>query len=115
MEVNGKDDLNVPLLKSSDDFVVDIPQPTNNKERKIRTVKFKIGEIKCASCSTTVESLLQKLDGIENAVVSPLQGLAAINYIPELIKVSDLCELTEEFMFQSSVKCLSSHNDFKSN
>nr|POF17179.1 putative copper-transporting atpase hma5 [Quercus suber] len=99
MEVNGKDDLNVPLLKSSDDFVVDIPQPTNNKERKIRTVKFKIGEIKCASCSTTVESLLQKLDGIENAVVSPLQGLAAINYIPELIKVKKIKEAIEEAGF----------------
>lgn len=99
MEVNGKDDLNVPLLKSSDDFVVDIPQPTNNKERKIRTVKFKIGEIKCASCSTTVESLLRKLDGIENAVVSPLQGLAAINYIPELIKVKKIKEAIEEAGF----------------
>ena len=102
MEVNGKDDLNVPLLRPPDNVVVNIPQPTNNKDKKIRMVKFKIGDIKCASCATTVESVLQKLDGIENAVVSPLQGLAAINYIPELIKVSDICELTESFMFKSS-------------
>ncbi|GMY16310.1 copper-transporting ATPase HMA4-like [Fagus crenata] len=99
MEVNGKDDLNVPLLRPPDDVVVNIPQPTNNKDKKIRMVKFKIGDIKCASCATTVESVLQKLDGIENAVVSPLQGLAAINYIPELIKVKKIREAIEEAGF----------------
>uniref|UniRef100_A0A2N9I3S7 P-type Cu(+) transporter n=1 Tax=Fagus sylvatica TaxID=28930 RepID=A0A2N9I3S7_FAGSY len=99
MEVNGKDDLNVPLLRPPDDVVVNIPQPTNNKDKKIRMVKFKIGDIKCASCATTVESVLQKLDGIENAVVSPLQGLAAINYIPELIKVNKIREAIEEAGF----------------
>jgi len=59
---------------------------------------------------------MEKLDWTENAIVSPLHGLTAINYIPELINISDLCKLAKEFMFQSSFLILSSdHNDFQSN
>ncbi|PQM41172.1 putative copper-transporting ATPase HMA5 [Prunus yedoensis var. nudiflora] len=75
------DDLKVPLLK---------PLDNNNKDIRIRTVKFKIGDIECASCATTIESVLGKLDGVKNATVSPIQGQAAVNYIPELINVSEV-------------------------
>lgn len=81
VDAKGMDDLKEPLLKPSD---------INNKDKRIRTVKFKIGDVECASCATTIESVLGKLDGVKNATVSPIQGQAAVNYIPELINVSEV-------------------------
>lgn len=92
MEVNGRDDLKVPLLSPSDSVAITISEP-KNKEKKIRTVKFRIRDIKCASCATSIESVLGRLKGVENAVVSPLQGEAAISYIPDLVDVSELLGL----------------------
>lgn len=95
MEVNGRDDLKVPLLQPSDSVAITISETNNKREKKIRTAKFKIGNIKCASCATSIESVLGKLNGVENAVVSALQGETAITYMPELINVSVLWELTD--------------------
>ena len=81
VDVEVMDNLKEPLLK---------PLDIDNKDKRIRTVKFKIGDIECASCATTVESVLGKLDGIKSATVSPIEGQAAVNYIPELINVSEV-------------------------
>lgn len=93
MEVKKSDDLKEPLLQHSNGVTIDMPQQINDKGRKSRTVKFKIREIKCASCATSIESVLVNLDGVENAMVSPLEGQAAIKYVPELVSVSGLQEL----------------------
>ncbi|VVA30529.1 PREDICTED: copper-transporting ATPase [Prunus dulcis] len=90
VDAKGMDDLKEPLLK---------PLDINNKDKRIRTVKFKIGDIECASCATTIESVLGKLDGVKNATVSPIQGQAAVNYIPELITAKKIKEAIEDAGF----------------
>lgn len=86
-EVNGRDDLNRPLLEPRDSVSISIPEPVDKLDRK-RTVMFRIGNIKCASCVTSIESVLGGLKGVESVSVSPIQGQAAIEYVPKLINVS---------------------------
>ena len=82
MEINGKDELKLPLLPPLDGVV--------GTNKKIKTAKFKVGDISCASCAISIESLLLELNGVESVMVSVLQGQAAVKYIPELITVSHL-------------------------
>lgn len=88
MEVKRRDDLKKPLLQHVNGVANDIPQQINAGGKKFRTVKFKIQEIKCASCSASIESVLLKLNGVESAMVSPLDGQAAVKYVPQLVTVS---------------------------
>lgn len=90
MEVNGKDDLMQPLLKSSDSVAVSISQPNHNGDAKIKTVMFKIRGIECASCSNSIESVVGKLTGVVSVMVSPLEGQAVVRYMPDLINVSQV-------------------------
>lgn len=87
MEANGKDDLMKPLLQDADAVAVNMAQLSDSKNKKIRTLLFKVNGITCASCSNSIESALGKLKGIESATVSPLQGQAVVKYVPELISV----------------------------
>lgn len=87
MDVNGKDDLKIPLLQPSDAVVLDI-KSVRRADRGVRTIVFKIGGMECASCSTSIESVLQDLRGVESAEVSALQGQAVVKYVPELVGVS---------------------------
>ena len=93
MKINGKeeDDLKLPLLKPSEDVAITAVPAKGDK--KVRTVKFKIGEIKCTSCSTSIESMLGEVNGVESAVISPLDGRASITYVPELVDVSQFGKL----------------------
>lgn len=87
MELNGRDDLKRPLLEPSDSVCVTIPEPVDKLEKK-RTVMFKIGNIKCASCVASIESVLGEVNGVESVSVSPIHGQAAIEYVPKLVNVS---------------------------
>lgn len=75
MELNGVDDLKVSLLETPED-VTD------------RMVMFQISGIKCASCVNSVESAVRNVNGVKSIMVSPLDGRAAIKYVPEFITVS---------------------------
>lgn len=86
--MDGENNLRVPLLQSSESISVSLPQSSPKKDRKTRTLTFKIGGIKCASCAVSIESALRKLEGIESVTISPLQGQAVIIYRPESINVS---------------------------
>ncbi|XP_044478539.1 copper-transporting ATPase HMA4-like isoform X2 [Mangifera indica] len=99
MEVKRRDDLKKPLLQHVNGVANDIPQQINAGGKKFRTVKFKIQEIKCASCSASVESVLLKLNGVESAMVSPLDGQAAVKYVPQLVTVKQIKETIEEAGF----------------
>uniref|UniRef100_A0A5B6ZXE0 P-type Cu(+) transporter n=1 Tax=Davidia involucrata TaxID=16924 RepID=A0A5B6ZXE0_DAVIN len=100
MEVNGKDDLKVPLLQSADSVAVNVPQPIHNGDKKIKTIMFKIKGIECASCGTSIESVLRKHNGVESVVVSPLQGQAVVRYMPEHITAKTIKETVEDSGFQ---------------
>ncbi|KVI00207.1 Cation-transporting P-type ATPase [Cynara cardunculus var. scolymus] len=99
MDVNGKDDLKIPLLQPSDAVVLDI-KSVRSVDQGVRTIMFKIGGIECASCSTSIESVLQDLRGVESAEVSPLQGQAVVKYVPELVGVKAIKETVEDAGFE---------------
>ncbi|KAF5735774.1 copper-transporting ATPase HMA5 isoform X2 [Tripterygium wilfordii] len=96
MEVNEGNDLVVPLLQPPDNVAIDIPELVKNKDKKTRTVKFKVGNINCAACVTSIESAVRKLTGVESIAVSPLQGQAVIKYITELIGAEKIKETIED-------------------
>ncbi|XP_050223947.1 copper-transporting ATPase HMA4-like isoform X2 [Mercurialis annua] len=97
MEDYGKDELKVPLLDQPlDGVAITVPeQKDKGSNKNVRTIKLKIGEIKCTSCATSVESVLDQLNGVERVVVSPLDGHAAVSYIPELVTAQNIKETIE--------------------
>ncbi|KAG5566259.1 hypothetical protein RHGRI_002008 [Rhododendron griersonianum] len=103
MEVNGKDELMQPLLKSSDSVAVNISQPNglnHNGDKKVKTVMFKIRGIECASCSNSIESMVGKLSGVVSVMVSPLEGQAVVRYIPDLINAKTIKETVKDTGFE---------------
>nr|GEV55967.1 putative reverse transcriptase domain-containing protein [Tanacetum cinerariifolium] len=82
MGANGKDDLKISLLQPSDAFVIDI-KPVHSVDQGTRTIIFIIGGIVCASCSISIKSVLQELNGVESAPMSSLQGQAVVNWLLE--------------------------------
>ncbi|KAA8549731.1 hypothetical protein F0562_001251 [Nyssa sinensis] len=100
MEVNGKDDLKVPLLQSADSVAVNVPQPIHNENKKIKTIMFKIKGFKYASCATSIESELRKLNGVESVVVSPIEGQAIVRYVPDHLTAKTIKETVEVSGFQ---------------
>ncbi|XP_015058443.1 copper-transporting ATPase HMA4-like [Solanum pennellii] len=99
MEANGKDELKKPLLQDVDAVAVTVVQLSDSRNKKIRTLLFKVNGITCASCSNSIESALGKLKGIESATVSPLQGQAVVKYVPELISAKKIKEAVEDTGF----------------
>lgn len=91
-----KDELRLPLLKSPESLAV--LSHLNNK--RSREVKFKIKGITCASCSSSIESLLGELNGIESAMVSSLEGHTVVKYIPELLSAETIKETIENAGFE---------------
>ncbi|KAK6937111.1 Heavy metal-associated domain, HMA [Dillenia turbinata] len=100
MEVNGKDELKVPLLQSRDSVALSIPEPNNRKDKKVRTIMFRVGGITCASCATSIESVVKKLNGVRSVAVSVIQGQAVVDYVPELVTASTIKETIEDAGFE---------------
>ena len=75
MEANEINDLKKPLLQTPQDVTVG-------------TIIFQIYDIKCASCVNCVESKVRNLKGVNSIMVSPLDGRAAVKYVPNFITVS---------------------------
>ncbi|RZC65442.1 hypothetical protein C5167_009130 [Papaver somniferum] len=93
----GDDFLKEPLLQHSDSVTVTVYQ---DEVKKTRTIMFKIGNVKCASCVTSIESALGMVNGIRSIMVSVLQGQAVIKYAPDLINVKLIKEAIENLGFQ---------------
>lgn len=89
-EINGIEDLKAPLLQPLNGVAIDIPPELDDKSKKRRKLKFTIREVKCASCAVTIESVLVNLNGVKSATVSPIEGQAAVEYVPDLVTVSNL-------------------------
>lgn len=102
MEPNGKDDLKAPLLRPADGVTTSLSMADRRKDDRVRSISFKVSDIKCASCAVSIESAVRKLNGVESVSVSPLQGHAAVTYIPELINARKIKECIEEAGFAVS-------------
>ncbi|XP_057451403.1 copper-transporting ATPase HMA4-like [Lotus japonicus] len=87
------DDVKIPLLQPP-------PPPPPQDAATIKTVTFRITDIKCASCVNSIESALKTLAGIKTVAVSPLDGRAAIKFEPNLITVKRIKESIEETGFK---------------
>ncbi|GMH00057.1 hypothetical protein Nepgr_001896 [Nepenthes gracilis] len=94
MEVHGEDDLKAPLLQPPDSSEI-----TVSDNKKILMVMFKIKGMKCASCATSIESMLGKLNGIESTMVSPLEGHTVVRYKPEIVSAKRIKEAIENAGF----------------
>ncbi|KAF8009186.1 hypothetical protein BT93_J0236 [Corymbia citriodora subsp. variegata] len=102
MEPNGNDDLKVPLLQPADGVIASPSATDRRKNDRVRSLSFRVSDIKCASCTVSIESAVGKLNGVKSVSVSPLQGLAAVTYIPELINARKIKECIEEAGFAVS-------------
>ncbi|CAN1263729.1 Copper-transporting ATPase HMA4 [Linum perenne] len=104
-KLNGRDDdgdhLKVPLLQQPSGVLTIAAATLDNKvvDKKVRTSKFRIGDIKCTSCTTSIESVLKELAGVVNVAISVLDGYSAITYMPELITVDKIKETIEDVGF----------------
>lgn len=98
-EANRKYDLKLPLLQPPDGGTsAAFPPltPVQEKDDRVRTVMFRVGGISCTACAVSIEAAVGQLDGVESVAVSPLQGHAAVRYIPELISVSQILTLNAD-------------------
>ncbi|XP_020222994.1 copper-transporting ATPase HMA4 [Cajanus cajan] len=86
MEPNGTAHLRIPLLQTPEDGAV-------------KTVTFQLSDIKCASCVNSVESVVGSLNGVKSVAVSPLDGRAAIKFVPKLVTAKQIRESIEESGF----------------
>ncbi|KAK1259575.1 putative copper-transporting ATPase HMA5 [Acorus gramineus] len=100
MKETANGDLVVPLLESPERTTVTIPHPSLRRTKSTRTVMLKISGIKCATCATSIESMLGKLEGIESVSVSPIEGQAVIIYRPEFINAKRIKEAIENNNYQ---------------
>ncbi|XVF69663.1 hypothetical protein PTKIN_Ptkin11bG0099800 [Pterospermum kingtungense] len=97
-EQNGRDYLKRPLLEPPNSICITIPEPVDKLEKK-KTVMFRIGNIRCASCVISIESVLGELKGVKRVSVSPIQGQAEIEYVPKLINTKMIKETIEDAGF----------------
>ncbi|CAL0324399.1 unnamed protein product [Lupinus luteus] len=85
----GVDDIKIPLLETEEEECV-----------RDRTVLFQISDIKCASCVNSVESAVRNINGVKSIMVSPLDGRAAIKYVPKFITAKKIKETIEDSGFR---------------
>ncbi|XP_071712123.1 copper-transporting ATPase HMA4-like [Rutidosis leptorrhynchoides] len=86
---NSSEELKIPFLQQPN--VVELDQG-------VSTVTFKIGGFE--SCSISIESILQKLKGVESIIVSPFQGQAVVRYLSNLVSPKTIKETIEAAGFK---------------
>ncbi|KAK9079071.1 hypothetical protein SSX86_000741 [Deinandra increscens subsp. villosa] len=108
---NSEEDMKLPLLQQSDAVNLDGSRAID-VDVKVTTVIFKIGGVECASCSTSIESMLHKLNGVKRINVSPIQGQALVEFVPELVSAKTIKDTIEaagfkvtEFLEQDIAVC----------
>ncbi len=59
-------------------------------EVKSKDITIPVGGMTCASCSTRVEKVLNKLDGVSSATVNLATEKAVITYNPDVVRISQI-------------------------
>ncbi|CAH9050685.1 unnamed protein product [Cuscuta europaea] len=99
MEADGEHGLETPLLQDPNVVTITVDQTNGDSRKKVRTLTFKIGGITCASCATSIETAVGRLDGVQSIMVSPLQGQATVKFVPEYISAMKIKEAVEDAGF----------------
>ncbi len=76
---------------------------TKGAERKYMNIKetFSISGMSCANCAARIEKQLNKLDGIEKAVVNFASGKALVEYDSSKIETDDIIKAIEELGYKA--------------
>lgn len=99
MEKDGYD-LKSPLLQHPNVLAITIVSPNKNMDKRLRTVVFRVGGLTCSSCVASIETALERLDGVENVAVSVLQGQAVVKYLPDTVSAKEIKEAVEDTGFE---------------
>ncbi|KAK8936399.1 putative copper-transporting ATPase HMA5 [Platanthera zijinensis] len=73
----------------------------DSKELSILTCRLHIKGMTCTSCSTTVESALQSVLGVQKAVVALATEEAEIHYDPKLVSTEQLIKEVNDTGFEA--------------
>jgi Cu+-exporting ATPase len=93
-------------------FVVYDPASINLTDivKNIEALSYKVGgaevriiikDMKCASCVTRIEGVLNRTAGVISAVVNPATGEALIHYLPEITNIKNLTQAIETVGYQT--------------
>ena len=74
----------IPFLERANDVQLD----SHKVDQAVTTIMFNVGLVECESCSTSIETMLQKLKGVVSITVSPLHGQVVVKYVSKLVSVS---------------------------
>ncbi|XP_073287484.1 copper-transporting ATPase HMA4-like, partial [Primulina huaijiensis] len=71
-----------------------------NIDKRLRTVVFRVGGVTCSSCVATIETTVERLDGVENVAVSVLEGQAVVKHLPNTVSAKEIKEAVEDTGFE---------------
>ncbi|KAJ9535509.1 hypothetical protein OSB04_un001360 [Centaurea solstitialis] len=108
MDLHWEEDLRMPFFQQSNGS-----RSIHNVDQGVTTtIMFKIGGVESASSLTSIESKIQKVDGVDSITVSPLQGQIVVKYVPEIVSAKSIKEAIEaagvqvtEFLEQEIAVC----------
>lgn len=66
-------------------------------------VEFNITGMTCAACSNRIEKVLNRMDGVQNAVVNLALEKATVEYEPEQVTIQDLISRIEKLGYGANV------------
>lgn len=75
--------------------------PDEANEKSTQVCQIRINGMTCTSCSTTVESALQALQGVQKAQVALATEEAQVHYDPKIINYNQLLEAIEDTGFEA--------------
>ncbi|MQL94330.1 hypothetical protein Taro_027001 [Colocasia esculenta] len=81
-------------------FEAAVIEAESNK-KTIQVCRMRIKGMTCASCSTTVESALQGVHGVQKALVALATEEAEVRYDPKLVGANQLLEKVEDTGFEA--------------
>lgn len=61
-------------------------------QKKMKTAKLKVVNVVCGGCSSKLERMLSRIDGIENATIDVVSETLTIEYDPNLVELSQIKE-----------------------
>ncbi|KAK4260574.1 hypothetical protein QN277_003670 [Acacia crassicarpa] len=79
------------------------------KEKPFQICRIHIKGMTCTSCSSTVESLLQAIPGVQKSQVALATEEAQVHYDPKIVTYNHLKEAIEEAGFEAILKSTGEH------
>ncbi|GLJ04984.1 hypothetical protein SUGI_0008370 [Cryptomeria japonica] len=76
---------------------------TDDEESVISVCRLRIKGMTCTSCSSTVESALEKVQGVKRAAVALATEEAEIRYDPKLVNYKQLIDVIDDTGFEASL------------